>query len=243
MPQPQTVAKAELREIVWGDDQQAREVNPNNPVVVQFNPETLKVAFANQKAGGDQRGGSAVQFVGRGTTKLTLELWFDVTAPLPQGTAPPEGGAQPVRDVRRLTKRVADFITPKKVQGEQDKWIPPGVRFLWGTFLFDGVMDSINETLEYFSNDGRPLRASVSISITKQEIQFQFGAERPPGANGAPTPGTQPQQPARAGDTVQKIAGRAGRPNDWKAIAAANNIENPRQPGTGTLLNTNVRGR
>ena len=35
---------------------------------MQFNPETLTVTYTNQSAGGDQRGGSALQFVGKGTT-------------------------------------------------------------------------------------------------------------------------------------------------------------------------------
>ena len=59
-------------------------------VTVQFNPETLKVTFANQivqgSGAGDQRGSPARQFVGAGTTKLSLQLWFDVTA-YPAGTA------------------------------------------------------------------------------------------------------------------------------------------------------------
>ncbi len=54
---------------------------------VQFNPETLKVSYANQlpagrrrqggrgqdrSASGDQAGGASRQFVGAGTTKLAL---------------------------------------------------------------------------------------------------------------------------------------------------------------------------
>ena len=53
-------------------------------MTVQFNPETLKVSFANQiqtpSGAGDQSGTPARQFVGAGTTKLALQLWFDVTA-------------------------------------------------------------------------------------------------------------------------------------------------------------------
>ena len=235
MPEPIKLLKAELREISWDDQQQVQEGDPEKTVQVQFNPETLKVNFSNQKAGGDQRGGSAVQFVGAGSTKLSLDLWFDVTAPLPDGSMQPDG------DVRKLTEKVTYFITPTKVPGEEDKWIPPGVRFIWGTFLFDGVMDSLNENLEYFSEEGKPLRAGISISLSKQEIQFQFGDQTPPGNGGENAPGTQPMQPARAGDSVQGMAARAGKPNDWKAIAAANNIENPRQLAAGALLDMSAK--
>ena len=232
MPEPTQLVKAELREITWDTNNVAQETNSDKTVKVQFNPQSLKVNFANQSSGGDQRGGSAVQFVGKGTTKLTLELWFDVTVPQPDGNLQSDG------DVRRLTAKVAYFITPKRAEGTEEQWIPPGVRFIWGTFLFDGVMDSMDENLEYFSEDGRPLRAGVSISLSRQEIQFQFGSAQGSGGLGSNnTPGTQPQQQARSGDTVQGVAARSGQGSDWKGIAAANNIENPRHLPAGTLLN------
>jgi hypothetical protein len=232
VPQPPNLTKAELREIKWDAQQQVQLLEKRVPV--QFNPQTLKVTFSNQKVGGDQSGGSAIQYVGRGTTKLSMELWFDVTVPLPKGSIDPQG------DVRRLTKEVAYFIRPKE-QSDADKFIPPGVRVIWGTFLFDGVMDSLDETLEFFSEDGKPLRARVAISISQQEIQFQFGRQGPTGSGAMGSPGTQPQQQARAGDTVQQMAARQGQHSNWKQLAAANDIENPRQLSPGTLLNMNPR--
>lgn len=239
MPEPVKVLHAELREIRWDRAQQAVEINSDKTVQVQFNPETLKVNFSNQSVGGDQRGGSARQFVGAGTTKLTLELWFDVTAPLPEMQLADQD------DVRRLTEKVAYFIRPVKQSGEEEKYLPPGVRFIWGTFMFDGVMDSLDENLEFFSEDGKPLRASVSISVSKQEIQFQFGNQKPPGLGSSDSPGTNQQAAAQAGDSVQKMAGRANKQNDWQKIAAANGIENPRilTPGTLIDLNAGITGR
>lgn len=223
MPEPQTLLKAEMQEISWDDQQNVQELEKK--VSVQFNPETLKVSFSNQAAGGDQRGGAATQFVGKGTTKLTFDLWFDATVPQPDG--------REETDVRQLTKDVAYFMIPKP-SGEEDKFIPPGVRFLWGTFLFEGVMDSINETLEFFSEEGKPLRAAVSVSLSKQEIQFKFGNQQLPGAN--PTPGTEPQQQVRQDETVQDAAAREGRPEDWQDTARENDIENPRHVEPGTPL-------
>lgn len=227
MPQPANLTKAELREIQWDSGQQAREMAKRVPV--QFNPETLRITLSNQQVGGDQRGGSAIQFVGKGSTTLALDLWFDVTAPLPRNSEDPQG------DVRQLTKEVAYFITPK-AEARRNQYIPPGVRFVWGTFLFDGVMDSMDETLEFFSEDGKPLRARVAISLSRQEIQLQFNTQQSTGLGSTGTPGTQPQQQVRAGESVQQAAARAGRPRDWQSIAAANGVENPRRPEPGTLL-------
>jgi phage tail-like protein len=71
------------------------------------------------------------------TTRLHLELWFDAA----------DG------DVRELTQRVAYFAGPP----------PNPVRFRWGTFRFDGHVETLEESLELFSPDGRPLRARLAL--------------------------------------------------------------------------------
>jgi len=226
MPQAQKLLRAELREITWNDNQEAQETGRIVPV--QFNPETLSVAFSNKSAGGDQRGGSAIQFVGQGETKLSFEIYFDVTAPDPN--------ERNESDVRKLTQKVVKFIQPEP-SGAEDKFVPPGIRFIWGTFLFDGVVDSIDESLEFFSPEGKPLRAKIAINISKQEIQFQFGQQAAPGLGGNPAPGTQPLSTAGDGDSLQGMMGKDGKQDQWQAVAHANNIDNPRALLAGTTFN------
>jgi hypothetical protein len=240
MPQMTSLAKAELREL---DANFAKKINPDKATKVQFNPETLKVSFANQVAtppGGssEPRGTAGMQFVGAGTTKLSLQIWFDVTGEVPEGLPK-------VDDVRKLTQRVTYFITPHKVDdpsATSPQFLPPAVRFLWGSFLFDGVMDSLEESLEFFSNDGRPLRASMSLSLSQQKIQVVFNPNFSPGAGGAgglggAPVGTTPLVQATAGATFQGLAASAGAGGNWQALAAANGIENPRLLQPGQLLN------
>jgi hypothetical protein len=244
VPEPANLARAELRQLDANFDQ---EIEPDTWCKVQFNPESLKVSFANQlvqpSGAGDQRGTPARQFVGAGTTKLALTLWFDVTAPQPEGSQ--------ADDVRRLTQKVAYFITPKAPGDAAGQFVPPAVRFVWGSFQFDGLMDSLEESLEYFSPEGRPLRASTPIALSQQRItRFAFrdvpaagglgggGA----GGGGVPaTPGSQPMAQATEGQTAQSMADAAGRGADWQAIAAANGIENPRLIAPATLLDVGVR--
>lgn len=238
MPEPATnLAKAELRQL---DSKFENEVERDTWCTVQFNPESLKVSFANQlvqpSGAGDQRGSPARQFVGAGTTKLALTLWFDVGSPQP--------GSARVDDVRKLTKKVAYFITPKPVEGKPDKFVPPAVRFVWGSFQFDGLMDALEETLELFSPQGKPLRSSLGVSLSQQKIQFAFRDTGSPGGAGAPgtpsTPGTKPLAQAPAGSTVQGLADAAGK-DDWQSVAAANGIENPRLLQAGALLDLNAQ--
>lgn len=233
MPEAEQLEKATLQEIRWDRGGRAEEKDARGaatqPFTVQFNPQTLKVNYSNQKTGGDQPQGSAVQFVGKGATKLTLELWFDTSVGETDGRAG--------TDVRALVEKVNAFMRPSPAPGARNRNVPPGVRFQWGAFLFEGVMDSMDETLELFSSGGVPLRASVSVTLSKQEIQFN---RRNPGGDGAP--GTRPLDQARAGESVQQVAARAGNP-DWKGVAMANGIENPRRLAPGTLLDTGAGGK
>ncbi|AKJ02898.1 hypothetical protein ATI61_11387 [Archangium gephyra] len=232
MPEATRLAKAELRQL---DANFKEEIEKETTwTTVQFNPESLKVSFSNQvvtpSGAGDARGTPGRQYVGAGTTKLALQLWFDVTHPEP--------AAAKVDDVRMLTQKVAFFITPKKEQGGENL-VLPAVRFLWGTFQFDGVMDSLEESLEFFSPEGKPLRANVSFTLSQQKItEFAFGKAAAPTPGSARTPsgkptGTVPMVQAAAGVTLQGLAAGAGQGADWRAVATANGIENPRllQPG------------
>lgn len=238
MPEQQKIARAELQEL---DTKFDKQINKDKATKVQFNPDSLKVAFANQiqqpQGGGDQGGAQAQQFVGAGSTKLTAMLWFDVTQELVD--------LPDVIDVRKLTERVAYFITPKgEPKNDPKKWIPPAVRFLWGTFQFDGIMEGMEETLELFSAEGRPLRASVAITLTQQKITtFAFNDKnvaQPPGFKR--TAGTAPQSQATENSNLQSMAasqpgggsgGSGGGGRDWQSVASANGIENPRllEPG------------
>src|SRR5436305_3815269 len=117
MPYPLQLETATFEE-VWWDEKGNEKPNPptgkpgKKPFPVQFNPATLKLNFSNQKAGGDQPKGSSTQFVGRGVTKLSLELWFDIALAQAQGRAP---AGQ--KGVRSLTQEVAYFMVPQKTKG------------------------------------------------------------------------------------------------------------------------------
>jgi hypothetical protein len=254
VPEPQNLERAEIREL---DPDFQNPINQDKWVKVQFNPETLKVTFANQIAqgsgAGDQRGSQARQFVGAGTTKLALQLWFDVTH------APTDN--PPANDVRKLTQKVAYYITPKPLNGQsaggggggsgggggqqQPQFAPPAVRFIWGTFQFDGIMEQLEESLEFWSPDGRPLRASVSLGLSQQKITFAFNDEKAGGASSGPakgaTPGTKPLAQAPEGATLPGLAAAVGAGASWQSIAAANGIEDPLRLQAGQLVDLSAR--
>jgi hypothetical protein len=219
--------KARLVEIRWDAQQQTAEpVDRGHVVEVQFNPENLKVTFVNESRGGDQPGGSSRQFVGSGTSKLSVDLLFDTT----------DTGA----DVRRRTKEVAFFIQAKAEPGDKSRRVPPGLRFEWGSFVFQGVVDQLSETLDYFSEEGVPLRASLSLGASP--IEFVLGSASCADAAGLPSaaPGARPLTAPLAGESLAEIAGRIGRSQDWTKIAAANGIEDALRPRLGARIDVNL---
>jgi hypothetical protein len=225
----QTLVMAKLIEL---KQDLSTELPGGKKIDVQFNPETMKVTFANQVAqppGGDQSAGtSGMQFVGAGTTKLALTLWFDVTAM----------ADNPVDDVRRLTKDVIHFMTPKESESDSTKLSPPGTRFSWGSFLFDGMVEGLEESLEFFSSAGKPLRASIGLTLAQQKILVSSFE----GAGSAGNrPGQRPFTPAKQGQSLQQMSGAAGKGGDWQSIAAGNGIEDPLRMAPGTLVDLNAK--
>jgi len=222
-----TLAKAQLIEL---QEDFKKEKAGGQKTVVQFNPETLKVTYANaivQPQGGDQSSGnSGRQFVGMGTTKLAMQLWFDVNAT----------EEETVDDVRRLTQKVIFFMTPQKTK-DPKKQLAPAVRFLWGSFMFDGMVEGLEESLEFFSPEGKPLRASISLSLSQQKIlETKFDPKDPVPAR----PGQSPISQARSGDSLQNMAEQDGN-RDWQSVAAANGIEDPLRLPPGQLVDLNAR--
>jgi hypothetical protein len=238
MPDPVKLVKAELREL----DANQKPINDNKWTKVQFNPDTLKITYANQlkepSGAGDQNGPQAQQFVGAGPTKLAVQLSFDVTQDLGQGL--PD-----VIDVRKLTQRVGYFITGDPASRPKN-FKPPMTRFTWGSFQFDGLVEAMEETLELFSSEGVPLRASVTMTISQQKITtFAFEPAEPAGVQrgNRPPAGTDSRTETPAGSNLQSMAaaqpgGTGGR--DWQSIAAANGIDNPRILEPGQLINFNL---
>jgi hypothetical protein len=67
-----------------------------------------------------------------------------------------------------LTEKVAYFATPRPARGGEA--VRPAVRLAWGTFQFDGHVETLEESLDTFSADGRPLRAWLALTLARPEI-------------------------------------------------------------------------
>jgi hypothetical protein len=245
-------------------------VKTNSPVLEdrmqdQFNPATLTVTHTvgAPNGGGTAPGGAGLQKNSVQPTSysedLAMELIFDTS----------DTGA----NVQLQTLQIAAMMAAPNKDATK-----PLVQFLWGTFIFNGSILSMTETIDLFSPQGVPLRASVQLRMTGVATQkaqaagsgagagfgasagfsagASFGASAGVSAgagggasagagfsasaslNAGVAAGTTPLTLAQSGDTLQGLSARAG--VDWKAVAAANNIDNPRQIPAGTVLNLNA---
>lgn len=153
------------------------------------------------------------QFVSGGAESLSMELFFDVYE------------NDDFEDVRTHTDRIDRLL---RVDG--DLHAPPIVRFVWGSISFKSVLESANKRFTMFLDDGTPVRARMDVTFREYTTPAEQRAKRPRHSADRAT-----IHRVTEGDTLWAIAGAEyGDPTEWRAIATANGIENPRtiQPGT-----------
>lgn len=184
-----------------------KTVKSAEPIEVQahFNPASLEYTISNTlKEQGS--GAKKKQYVSQTTAKLTMDLVFDTTAT--------------GQDVRESTDKMARLLKPHGPSGKQ---VPPLVEFGWGVYRFTGMVEKYKETLDFFAAGGVPLRASVNLTLSSQDVVFE--SNRNPSAsvdgNLAPEPVSLPTSGGPAGGPAG-VASALGDPRAARAIASAN---------------------
>lgn len=192
---------------------------------VHFNPLTLQYTITNTLANTGS-GNSTKQYTGESTGKLTMDLIFDTTVT--------------GEDVRLHTVQVARLMEP----GDNEDKTPPVVEFDWGLYTFSGMVESYRETIDFFSANGVPLRASINLTLSSQDEVFEGGSRDDNAGTGGsltnragnnanalqvPSPGS------HDGRGVTQTATQAGNPSAARDIATQNGLENMRFPGNAAL--------
>ena len=211
-----------------------------HPIPVQFNPTSLKIDRNNDISGGPTTRSQRRHRPNEGHATLSLELEYDTA----------EGGTdgKPL-DVRTRTQDLRQFAEPPK---DKPKQAPPRLRFVWGSFTFDGIVTRIGEEIDYFSADGMALRVKVSLTITEQNLLFESNASGQgartdtaatppgkaksntgPGSDSTRTPDT--ALDAQDGESVQQAMSRKGLdPAAWRSAMAG--LDSPLGLRAGTQL-------
>lgn len=210
------LVKAKL--IPFRDPPNASEPDEAREIPFDFNPETLTFKVSTGEARDPaRRGRQQTQNVGASQATLSFECIFDSTRPRVSDGANTLSSPVKERDVRKRTKAIADLLQAS-TPGRQPT--PRRVRFLWGEFLFDGVVSQHQETFDYFSAEGVPLRSKVALTLTEKDFRYNVtAAQAAPLRDGAATLAS-----GQAGTNAPPVEVAQQRQDETLAAAVAPNL-------------------
>ena len=183
-----------------------------NAPVVQFSSgsgETVSfdLFFDSTSAGGEVGGDSDVQDLFRSNKRKT------------------EGKKQNV-DVRQYTSQIYDLM-----QVEPKVHRPPRLTITWASLQFEGYLSQCQQNFIKFDSDGYPVRAVLQCTF----IQAWDPEDNALSPNESPD--TAKYRAVCQGDSLWAMSAREyGTPGQWREIAAANGIVNPRRLRSGEML-------
>jgi nucleoid-associated protein YgaU len=181
----------------------------DSPVSVRFNPENYTVTSTPEikKSTIVGANGEHIQFISGGGSVLSMVLHYDTyNTPLKE------------TDVRALSKPLTDLI---KKDGEQNQ--PPLVTFVYGSFMFKGVVTKANQKFTMFSRQGIPVRCELTFEVTKTvSVDEQISQPKDSSENTKVCD-------VLDGDQLWMVSNNEyDSPEHWRSIAEANDIDNPR---------------
>jgi LysM repeat protein len=167
-------------------------------------------------------------FGGGGTMTMSFQLFFDTYV----------GAEADMQDVREYTEQLLKLMliapSTKNVDPHTQKGRPPICTFHWGDYWsFKGVITSLNLRFTLFTSQGKPVRATADVELQQAEEEGTYKAQNPTSGG----EGVRSTYTVQQGDTLDLVAFREyGDATRWRPIAAANDLENPRQLHPGQRL-------
>ena len=214
---------------------------------VQFNPSeytiTRGVTIDNKTGAGQQNSTKEKQVVDSKPSTLNLTLYFDSYSDLEgmdfggiakkavgaiSGMVGGGPGANEAMEEPEVNEKVTDLsekiATLSRFASNLHE--PPDIRFVWGAGLkFQGKVISSSVQYTMFAPDGTPVRIKVAMTIEGEELEIIEQEEGMP----FESPDRTKERVLPYGDQLWMVAEEEyGDPSQWKTIAKANNILNPR---------------
>ncbi len=219
MPVPQGFVKAKL------------EIDGTAPIPVYFNPTEYSISKSNEWKYDKVTGTSfpPAQFGGGNPRELSLSLLLDASLLSKEA------------HIRGVTNELFRMMEVPGGQGAGGAGsVPPFVTFHWGQeTTFKAVCTQLTVAFKLFRANGDPIRADVKMTL-KQAVTASTASAN--GANRGGNPTTRANaghgvHTVKDGDSLPSIAYEAyGDPTTWRAIAEANDIENPMHLRRGRAL-------
>jgi hypothetical protein len=193
--------------------------NPNTySITKSISWETARTQDCQEGRANQQFNAPQLVFGGGECRLLTLELFYDVTE------------HPKIDDVRIETNRVVKLTRIDKNLKE-----PPLVMISWGAsppmnsdFPFTGVITQLTQRFTLFRANGNPVRATLDVTLKEFLTREQAQKEVDPEFT---------TRLLKRGDTLSSIAVEIYHdPAQWRLIAEANNLDDPRHLPPGVRL-------
>lgn len=219
---------ADLEKAVFEVYENEKASQPVETVSVLFNPSEYTISGgADYKSSKDKSGTKNTENMGKenyqGSQKQTLsvELFFDTSGKRILGQTPKDA-----TDVSKVTTKFMAMTRPKGTAH-----MPPVVCFKWGSLHFRGYVSSITAKYTMFTSAGMPVRANVSLSIIevrKEGEKYMEPFESPDR--------TKARTVTDAVSVFNMAQAEYGDADMWRIICQANNIADPLNIPSGTVL-------
>jgi len=171
-------------------------------------------------------GSPLLQFVNGECDQLNMDLFLD------DYTDPAGPTSLQQKENNPVAKRLSEISNLLEI--DRDLHAPPPVRFNWGPMEFTAVIEKLGRKVTMFHPDGTPARATLSVSFKEyRTLRTQLEEPRRESADKSK------RRVVVGKEQLWYIADREyDDPNEWTRIAAANDLDDPREiePGDWLLL-------
>lgn len=207
---------------------------------VLYNPEsyTQSRAVRYAQASGISTNTPVVQFAGGSLEQLSFRLFFDSMS---AGSEVGGGISDRLKfagnsmlpslakmvDVRDYTKKVYRLM-----EIDPDKHVPPLLKLKWSSLQFTGHLVQCTQNFVKFNEAGMPVRAWLDCVFQEFIAPAKANLPRP-----LESPDTTKYRTVYQGDTLWALSAKEyGQAEGWRAIADANELDNPRCLRSGERL-------
>ena len=191
----------------------------------RFNPTDFTIDKSNTVSATAVKGKNVPksEFGGGGARTLNLKLLFDVSETTSDSLIPV---------MEKLQNLM--LVAEQTVNAKSKKGRPPRVRFNWGSYAgFPALITKLSIQYTLFREDGTPIRSMVTLSLQEFEDKTDKPKQNPTSYSEA----GQKLRSVRPHETLAILAWEEySDPTQWRRIADANRLEDPRQLVPGQIL-------
>jgi len=202
-------------------------VNNATPITVLFNPTEYTFERSNSFKATNIPGliTPLLQFVNGESDRLSMDLFLDDYTDPKGPTSNPKNS-----EARSINDRLNDLFGLLEI--DANLHAPPPVLFNWGKLQFKAVIEKLSRKVTMFHPDGSPARATLSVSFKEyRTLQDQLRDPRRQSSDKTK------RRVVIGREQLWSIAAREyDDAKEWVRIAAANDLDDPREIKAGDWL-------